>query len=366
MAVAVLLLLCALAVHAQGAWLGGVGKVDCRLPVGVPLAGFNHGARRYPPPPLAGASSLTPLARAPDFPLPRGTRYTTWMTPSVGWSPEGMWCRALTLRDTAANTSVTFLTIDGIGSDGTLRRNAVRFAKGSGFNVPVQNVIMSASHSHSGPGAIAGSFLWEVAPATDLLVPELAEAYTDLMAQALVQSQQSLRPVRLDTGTFNLSGVTVNRRCRESPYVNCTTIDPNLGLLRVDDAATSQPMALLWNFAIHGVCFGPSNLLQSGDIMGMTNAYVESHSGNADMVVLFQNADAGMGEDEETRRTVALIVALQAILTPIALFFARAPTPHSGRDQRFWATSSYGLRPRSSPRRWARSWSIPLMCHLAR
>lgn len=38
-----------------------------------------------------------------------------------------------------------------------------------GLPIPMDNVIFSGSHSHSGPGAISASFLWELAPATDLL-----------------------------------------------------------------------------------------------------------------------------------------------------------------------------------------------------
>lgn len=154
------------------------------------------------------------------------------MTPSAGVRPEGMWCRALTLRETVTNVSVTFATIDAIGADGTMRRNAVKFARGQGYTVPVENVVLSASHSHSGPGALSSEFLWSVAPATDLMVPEVAEAYANALASALVLSEQNMRPVLVDANSFNLTGVSKNRRCRISPYVNCTTIDPNLGLLR--------------------------------------------------------------------------------------------------------------------------------------
>ena len=34
------------------------------------------------------------------------------------------------------------------------------------------------------------------------------------------------------------------------------TIDEHLGVFRFDDAQ-GKPLATIWNFAIHGVCYGP-------------------------------------------------------------------------------------------------------------
>lgn len=58
-----------------------------------------------------------------------------------------------------------------VGADGTARKMAHAKAQDLGLPIPLENIIMSGSHSHSGPGAIAPEFLWEFAPATDLIVP---------------------------------------------------------------------------------------------------------------------------------------------------------------------------------------------------
>lgn len=83
--------------------------------------------------------------------------------------------------------------------------------------------------------------------------------------------------------------MTVNRRAHISPYLHKDTIDPHLGVIRVD-AADGTPMATLWNFAIHGVCWGPENMQFSGDIMGGVCENIEGLVGG---VALFANADAG-------------------------------------------------------------------------
>ena len=248
----------------------GVSKVDATLPLGVPLAGYNHGARRVK-----------------DYPIPVALNYSNWMTGNIGVQSP-IYARALILQTNL--TSVLYLTMDGIGADGTLRRIAWEKAKDLGLNVPLDNVILSGSHSHSGPGAVSPEFLWQVAPATDLIVPEIQDMLAESLARAMIEAQYNLQPAKISTGIGYLVNVTVNRRWRISPYVQEGSIDPNLGVLRVD-TYNNTPLATLWNFAIHGVCWGPDQMKFSSDIMGGANEILES-SGKYG-IALFTNADAG-------------------------------------------------------------------------
>jgi len=150
------------------------------------------------------------------------------------------------------------------------------------------NCLFSSSHSHSGPGAIASDFLWSVAPATDLMIPELQYSIANSTANAMMQAWNSLQPAAIDIGVAELLGVTVNRRA-PNPWVQPDTIDPHLGIIRVDDA-NGNPIATVWNFAIHGTCYGPDNMYYSGDIMGKACEMIESQVGG---IALFINADAG-------------------------------------------------------------------------
>jgi len=209
------------------------------------------------------------------------------MTSSIGIQTN-IWARSLII---ATNDSqICFVTLDGIGADGTLRRLAWERAKDAGFTIPLDQVILSGSHSHSGPGAVSGEFLWEFAPATDLVVPEIQLQLAQYLADSMMQAQNNLQPAKIGTDIGYLVNVTVNRRWRISPYVKEGTIDPNIGVLRVD-TLNNSPIATLWNFAIHGVCFGPSNMKYSSDIMGAANEILDS-SGKYG-IALFTNADAG-------------------------------------------------------------------------
>ncbi len=86
-----------------------------------------------------------------------------------------------------------------------------------------------------------------------------------------------------------MTGVTQNRRA-PNPWVRRDTIDSNLGVIRIDSASTNEPIATVWNFAMHGTCYGPDNMKFSSDIMGATCDNIESKIGG---VALFINADAG-------------------------------------------------------------------------
>ena len=47
---------------------------------------------------------------------------------------------------------------------------------------------------------------------------------------------------------------------------------------------------LVWNYAIHGTCWGPDQLMSNGDIMGGVNSVLETMNSG---VAMFINGDAG-------------------------------------------------------------------------
>jgi len=104
----------------------------------------------------------------------------------------------------------------------------------------------------------------------------------------MVQAQNEMQPASIGLSQGYLYGVTQNRRAGMG-ILKSNTIDPHLGMIKVDDAA-GNPMATLWNFAIHGVCYGPSNMKFSSDIMGYASDLIEETVGG---VALFVNGDAG-------------------------------------------------------------------------
>ena len=132
--------------------IAGASKVDLEIPVGVPLSGYNHGTRRVP-----------------HWPLKEVKEYTSYMMPSIG-QLEPSYARALYIQDPDGN-AVCYLSCDIIGMDGAATAAAVSLARSRGFPLTDDEVVFGASHSHSTAGAVTSNKLWELAPATDLLVP---------------------------------------------------------------------------------------------------------------------------------------------------------------------------------------------------
>lgn len=62
-------------------------------------------------------------------------------------------------------------------------------------------------------------------------------------------AQRNYQPVQVAIGMGELLGVTHNRRAGESPYVQQGTIDPNVGIIRVDDLK-GNPLVTLCTFIL--------------------------------------------------------------------------------------------------------------------
>jgi len=247
----------------------GVAKVDATMPIGVPLAGYNYAPR----------ASIW-------WPLPYITKYTTWMNGNVGaWNPT--WVKALVIDNDGTKTC--FVTLDAIGVDGTLVDMAYKYAKEMGFTVPKEATLFSASHTHSGPAAMSPSMLFAVAPSSDLLVPELQRIFAQNIAQAMVNAEQKMEDAKIDIGLGLLYNVTHNRRADISPYVDYWTIDPQVGVIALNKL-DGTPLATVWNFAIHGICYDAPNMKYSSDVMGSACDWIEQNVGG---VALFINGDAG-------------------------------------------------------------------------
>jgi hypothetical protein len=82
-------------------------------------------------------------------------------------------------------------------------------------------------------------------------------------------------------GKTTVTGVAISRL--DQP------LDPELGLLKVM-SADGRPLALVWNYAVHGTALGRVNSLLSGDLMAEASARLERETGAP---VLFVNGAAG-------------------------------------------------------------------------
>jgi hypothetical protein len=213
------------------------------VPTGVPLAGYGGMARRLLVPDL--------LQRYP---------YAFWFKPGTGVH-DPLRARALVLE--SGERRILWVTADLIAADADMLselkgRLAVR-------GLRYDAIILGASHTHSGPGAFSRSRLFGFI-ALDSLVPEVRELILEALAQAAERAESKKVPARIGTGRGEVRGVTASRVG--------LPLDPEVGVLKVV-RTDGAPIALLWNYAIHGTVLGRSNLLLSGDVMGAASQELE-------------------------------------------------------------------------------------------
>jgi hypothetical protein len=167
---------------------------------------------------------------------------------------------------------VCLVTTDLIGSLVTLR-DRIRPADA--------DVILAASHTHSGPGGLVKGF-WELAMGK--YDPDLVEELAGKLKKVVEMARAAKRPARLGFARTEAPGFNRNRRVKDGP------VDPELSaLLVVNEIA--QPLAIVANFAAHGTVLSDQNFLISGDWQGAFQRALEARFPSA--TALYTNGAEG-------------------------------------------------------------------------
>jgi Neutral/alkaline non-lysosomal ceramidase, N-terminal len=256
-----------------GASIGGIADATERCTTCV-TAGAAYVALRVPPgTPLAGYGGMQRRLVFPDV----FDRYAHafWFRPSVG-EHDSIAARALVLESRAAR--LAWVTLDLIAVDGSFTRAVQgRLARAG---VPEATLIVSASHTHSGPGAFMDSELRGVI-AVDRLDPVVREALVEGVVTAVRRADGARAPALVAATRVTAPAVTTSRLGKP--------LDSEIVVVKVTSAA-GEPRALVWNFAIHGTMLPAANLHLSGDVMGVTSALLEKRLGAP---ALFVNGAVG-------------------------------------------------------------------------
>lgn len=198
--------------------------------------------------------------------------------PSEG-THDPVTARALVLDD--GEDRVAILAIDAIGVTDEIK-SAVLAALPRELGLSERNVLVAATHTHSGPGALSDGLLETIA--CGAFDPDQFERTSAAMARALALAASRLAPARLAWATRELDGLNRNRRTPGGP------VDRDLGVLRVDDEG-GRPLALLATFACHPTVLSGKNRLLSSDFVGPLRAALEERFPGA--TALFLNGPEG-------------------------------------------------------------------------
>ena len=153
-------------------------------------------------------------------------------------------------------------------------------------DLDVGGIMMSATHTHSGPGNLLGSnfYVMHAANAGGLDL-KFFDFVTGQIAQAIIDAYNDRRPAKIATGSAEVYGFTRNRSI--SAYRANKNADPEKGknihkavnpemhMARVDclDEKTGAyaPAGALTSFSIHGTAVPSQNTLYNADVF----AYME-------------------------------------------------------------------------------------------
>jgi hypothetical protein len=145
------------------------------------------------------------------------------------------------------------------------------------LDIPVSNVQITATHSHSVPR-------------------QPGEGYVDSIVESVRLASERLEPARVGFGT-GVSYINVNRN-NIDPQTRRWWEGPNYDGLSDKTVAVIQfenlegaPIAVYYNYAMHAVAVGQLDLV-SGDAPGTTSKYIEDSLGDG-VVALWSSGAAG-------------------------------------------------------------------------
>ncbi|MFZ5917392.1 MAG: neutral/alkaline non-lysosomal ceramidase N-terminal domain-containing protein [Chloroflexota bacterium] len=227
----------------------------------------------------AGAAFVDISPQNPQFlyGYPHVERYSTGIH-------DPLLSSALYLSD--GQTEILFVANDiiYIGQD-TAQRVRQRIEAASG--VPAAHIMLTASHTHSGPKTVE-----LLSNEHDPVIPPVDPAYLQWFEEgifrAAVAARQSACPARLGLAVADGSGIGTNRR----DPVN-GPIDPQTPVLMVQTAGGERNIACMLVYSMHPTALHEDSTLVSADFPGMARQFLQQTVLGQGCPVLHHTGPAG-------------------------------------------------------------------------
>jgi neutral ceramidase len=219
----------------------GWGRVRIDPPPGTPLAGFSARKGR----------------------------------PSEG-SHDELWIKAVAVGD---GVDVAVL----IGADLLLippevAQSVLRRLEGE-LPLTADDLLFTASHTHSGPGSLAPGVAAE--DSFGAYDPRLPQLLTEACVRAVTSAYRDLRPARMARAEARASDL-IRNRTREGP------VDDEIGVLLLQQEGGRR--CVVFGFSAHPTILGASNMRFSGDYPGYAQRLIEA---TADTTAVFLGGAVG-------------------------------------------------------------------------
>lgn len=174
---------------------------------------------------------------------------------------DELFARAAVLDDGA--TKLVLIGSDLMAIDAELVR-LIRDGITTATDIPESHIMVCCAHNHSAP-----SYYQKTEKGQDDDEPSLKKFLTKQFITAAVEAEKSLRPAKAGFAAGQLVGATRNRQQKND------LIDPQVGVIRIEELEGRQTIATVFNFTGHPVIIGSQNLLLSGEYPGAASRAVE-------------------------------------------------------------------------------------------
>jgi len=216
-----------------------------------------------------GTADITPDVKTYSVPMSGyGARRGN---PSTGVH-DPLHAKVLYLRD--RDTSMALITCDLRSITPEFKGQIVK--KSASHGLTLDNVLISASHTHCGPSMYPEKFWQMQFGAYD---PKIVDIMSTSVAKAIAQAVQNAAPARIGFAEGRAEGFTRNRRWGYDNKARKTAgeepaVDPTVWVMRVD-TMDGGLRALLVNFATHPTILGHENMLISAEWPGALQRELE-------------------------------------------------------------------------------------------
>lgn len=235
---------------------------------------------------MLAAAIGAPAAQAADYEVGVGRADLSWHVgveelQSSALTFRGLhsrlWAKAIVVKPPAGKP-FAFVRTDTLLVTGDLYEGvAARVAQSTGLEP--ERLLLAATHTHTANKGLRPHSV-DSGPYGGF-DPREREFLADRIAEAISAAFIDARPAKLAAGSGSVSFTDFNRRYTdreeqgEPPYANdLQRLDPEVGVLRFDDAETAKPLAVLMNHGVHPVVTIDQPLLSS-DLIGFAERELE-------------------------------------------------------------------------------------------
>ena len=166
---------------------------DVTPPIGVPQGGYAGGKRRIIP-----------------WDVFNKYEYATFLRPSTG-TLDPIRIKVMVLR--RDDKKIAFLSSDTVGINAEFLKDLTVYL-GDAWNP--NEIFMGATHSHSGPGGLAKSLMWQLI-AMDRFLPEVYWRTVQQTGDAIIKAYSEATEAELFSTEFKADGLQKNRRDDHAP-----------------------------------------------------------------------------------------------------------------------------------------------------